>query len=76
MDRKQITRASSLFFERDRMQRILDTVISGSGLAVQISGDYQKEGVLDCVRPTLQAHFEELIAAIDAELKQAGWSGE
>ncbi|MFI8555834.1 hypothetical protein [Pseudomonas putida] len=75
MNRKQISCANSLFFTRDQVQRRLDTVLSGSGVALMITGDYQDEGVLHSVTESLADHFRAELAAIDDQLKLLGWNG-
>jgi len=76
MNRQQIACAYSLFHTRDKVQRRLDTVLSGKGVALMITGDYQDEGVLHSVTESLENHFRTELAAIDDQLKLLGWSGE
>ncbi|MDZ5601723.1 hypothetical protein SJI00_02880 [Pseudomonas sp. RP23018S] len=76
MNRQQIATAYSLFHERDRVQRRLDTVLSGKGVALAITGDYQDEGVLHSVTEPLADHFRAELAAIDERLILMGWNGE
>lgn len=76
MNRQQIATAYSLFHERDRVQRRLDTVLSGKGVALAITGDYQDEVVLQSVTEPLADHFRAELAAIDDQLKLVGWNGE
>lgn len=76
MNRQQIATAYSLFHERDRVQRRLDTVLSGKGVSLSITGDYQDEGVLQSVTEPLADHFRDELSAIDDQLKLLGWSGE
>lgn len=76
MNRKQIATANSLFFTRDQVQRRLDTVLSGKGVSLSITGDYQDEGVLQSVTEPLADHFKAELAAIDDQLKLLGWNGE
>ncbi len=75
MNRQQIATAYSLFHERDRVQRRLDTVRSGKGVSLAITGDYQDEGVLQSVTEPLADHFRAELAAIDDQLKLLGWNG-
>ncbi|MDP9557839.1 UNVERIFIED_ORG: hypothetical protein J2W65_003487 [Pseudomonas parafulva] len=76
MNRQQIATAYSLLHKRDRVQRRLETVLSGKGLSLAITGDYQDEGVLQSVTEPLAAHFRAEMAAIDDQLKLLGWNGE
>nr|WP_236165573.1 hypothetical protein [Pseudomonas fulva] len=76
MNRQQIATAYSLFHERDRVQRRLDAVLSGKGVSLAITGDYQEEGVLQSVIQPLADHFRAGLAAIDDQLKLLGWNGE
>lgn len=76
MNRDQIATANSLFFKRDQVQRRLDTVLSGSGVALAITGDYQAPDVLAAVVTPLADHFRSELAAIDDQLRLMGWSGE
>lgn len=76
MNRQQIACAHSLFYTRDQVQRRLDTVLSGKGLSLAITGDYQDETVLHSVTEPLADHFRAEIAAIDDQLKLLGWNGE
>lgn len=76
MNRQQIAAAYSLFHERDRVQRRLDTVLSGKGVSLAITGDYQDEAVLHSVTDSLAGHFKAELAAIDDQLKRVGWNGE
>ena len=39
MNRYQIAAAYSLFSKRDQVQRRLDTVLSGSGVSLMLTGD-------------------------------------
>ncbi|GFZ70580.1 hypothetical protein ALO70_04463 [Pseudomonas amygdali pv. eriobotryae] len=41
MNRKQINLAQQMFYEREKLQALLDTVVSGKGLAVSIGGTWQ-----------------------------------
>lgn len=75
MNRQQIACAYSLFHTRDQVQRRLDTVLSGKGVALMITGDYQDEGVLNSVTGSLENHFRTELAAIDDQLKLLGWNG-
>lgn len=75
MNRQQIATASSLFFTRDQVQRRLDTVLSGKGMSLAITGDYQDEAVLHSVAESLANHFRAELAAIDDQLKLLGWNG-
>lgn len=76
MNRGQIATANSLFFKRDQVQRRLDTVLSGSGVALAITGDYQTPDVLAAVVEPLADHFRSELASIDDQLRLMGWSGE
>ncbi|MEW2925011.1 MULTISPECIES: hypothetical protein [Pseudomonas] len=76
MNRKQISTAYSLFHTRDQVQRRLDTVLSGKGVSLAITGDYQDEAVLHSVTGSLADHFRAEMAAIDDQLKLVGWNGE
>lgn len=76
MNRQQIETASSIFFTRDQVQRRLDTVMSGKGVSLVITGDYQNEAVLHSVTEPLADHFRAELAAIDDQLKLLGWNGE
>lgn len=76
MNRKQISTAYSLFHTRDQVQRRLDTVLSGKGVSLAITGDYQDEAVLLSVTGSLADHFRAELAAIDNQLKLVGWNGE
>lgn len=76
MNRDQIATANSLFFKRDQVQRRLDTVLSSSGVALAITGDYQAPEVLAAVVEPLADHFRKELEHIDAQLKLMGWSGE
>lgn len=76
MNRNQIATAYSLFSKRDQVQRRLDTVLSGSGLALMLTGDYQESAVLAAVVDPLADHFRKELEHIDAQLKLIGWSGE
>lgn len=75
MNRQQIATASSLFFTRDQVQRRLDTVLSGKGVSLAITGDYQDESVVHSVTESLADHFRAELAAIDDQLKLLGWNG-
>lgn len=75
MNRQQIACAYSLFHTRDQVQRRLDTVLSGKGVALMITGDYQDEGVLSSVTESLEKHFRTELVAIDDQLKLLGWNG-
>ncbi|MGE8122562.1 hypothetical protein [Pseudomonas fulva] len=76
MNRQQIATAYSLFHERDRVLRRLDTVLSGKGVSLAIIGDYLEEGVLQAVIEPLADHFRAGLAAIDDQLKLLGWNGD
>lgn len=76
MNRQQIACAYSLFHTRDQVQRRLDTVLSGAGVALMITGDYQTPAVLESVAGPLADHFKAELATLDAQLKLLGWSGE
>ena len=76
MNRQQIACAYSLFHTRDQVQRRLDTVLSGAGVALMITGDYQTPAVLESVAGPLADHFKTELAALDAQLKLLGWNGE
>lgn len=76
MNRKQIACASTLFFTRDQVQRRLDTVLGGAGVALAITGDYQPPVVLAAVVEPLADHFRKELAAIDDQLRLMGWSGD
>ena len=76
MNRKQIATAYRLFHTRDQVQRRLDTVLSGKGVSLAITGDYQDEAVLHSVTGSLADHFRAELAAIDNQLKLVGWNGE
>lgn len=76
MNRNQIATANSLFFKRDQVQRRLDTVLSGSGVALMITGDYQEPVVLAAVVGPLADHFRGELAAIDDQLRLLGWTDE
>ncbi|MBA5706168.1 hypothetical protein DT037_03655 [Pseudomonas fulva] len=76
MNRQQIATAYSLFHDRDRVQRRLDTVLSGKGVSLAITGDYQDEGVLQSVIKPLADHVQAQLAAVDDQLKLLGWNGE
>lgn len=76
MNRKQIATAYILFHTRDQVQRRLDTVLSGKGVSLAITGDYQDEAVLHSVTGSLADHFRAELAAIDNQLKLVGWNGE
>lgn len=76
MNRKQIDKANSLFFIRDQVQRRLDTVLSGSGVSVMITGDYQAQAVLDSVLEPMADHFRKEMAVIDEQLTALGWNDE
>lgn len=75
MNRQQIATAQALFYERDRVERLLLAAESGKGLAVAITGDCQKEPVLAAVQQPLVDHFSAEVARIDKALKGLGWSG-
>ncbi|MBI6886470.1 hypothetical protein [Pseudomonas putida] len=76
MNRDQIATANTLFFKRDQVQRRLDTVLSGSGVALAITGDYQTPEVLAAVVTPLADHFRSEIASIDDQLRLLGWTDE
>ena len=76
MNRQQIATAYSLFHTRDQLQRRLDTVRSGKGVSLAITGDYQNEAVLHSVTEPLADHFRAELAAIDDQLKLLGWNGQ
>lgn len=76
MNRQQIACAYSLFHTRDQLKRRLDTVLSGRGVSLAITGDYQDEAVLQSVTKPLADHFKAELAAIDDQLKLLGWNGE
>lgn len=76
MNRNQVATANSLFFKRDQVQRRLDTVLSGSGVSLMITGDYQDPAVLAAVVEPLADHFRKELADIDDQLKLMGWNGE
>ncbi len=76
MNRQQVATAYSLFHTRDQVQRRLDTVLSGKGVTLMITGDYQDEGVLHSVAESLENHFRNELSAIDDQLKLMGWNGE
>lgn len=75
MNKKQIAMATQLFYERDRIQSLVDIVASGKGVAVNINSTYQSEEVVSVVLPALRQHFQSQINRINADLKQLGWSG-
>ncbi len=58
------------------MQRRIDSVLSGRGVSLAITGDYQDEGVRQSVTEPLADHFRAELAAIDDQLKLLGWNGE
>ena len=76
MNRQQIATAYSLFHTRDQVQRRLDTALSGKGVSLAITGDYQDEDVLQSVIKPLADYFRAQLAAIDGQLKLLGWNGE
>lgn len=76
MNRQQIATAYSLFHTRDQVQRRLDTALSGKGVSLAITGDYQDEDVLQSVIKPLADYFRDQLAAIDGQLKLLGWNGE
>lgn len=76
MNRQQIACAYSLFHTRDQVQQRMDTVLSGKGVALMITGDYQAPAVLESVTGSLAAHFKAELVAIDGQLKLLGWNGE
>lgn len=75
MDRLEIGKAHTLFYERDRLDGVLRAVESGTGLAVCVSGNYLGDAVLAVAREPLANYFRSEIKKIDASLKQLGWSG-
>ncbi|WP_323158250.1 hypothetical protein [Pseudomonas viridiflava] len=75
MDRNQISIAQQLFWERDKLQALLDTVVSGKGIAVSISGTYQDVEVVAEVQRPLRDYYQQKVNSINAQLKQLGWSG-
>ena len=75
MNRQQVACAYSLFHTRDQVQRRLDTVLSGKGVALAIAGDYQDEAVLGSVTEPLADHFRAELAVVDDQLKLLGWNG-
>lgn len=75
MDRRQISLANSLFYDRDRLAETLRTIESGKGVAVNISGTYQADEVVAATQNALADHFRAKLKKIDADLVQLGWSG-
>jgi hypothetical protein len=76
MNRKQISLAQQLFFERDQLQTLLDTVDSGKGVAVSITSAYQPDEVVAAIRRPLRDYYQQRVNALNAQLKQLGWSGQ
>ncbi|TES74097.1 hypothetical protein [Pseudomonas syringae group genomosp. 3] len=75
MDRNQISVAQQLFYERDKLQVLLDAVVSGKELAVSIRGAWQDAEVAAQVQRPLRDYYQQKVNAINAQLKQLGWSG-
>ncbi|KPW39527.1 MULTISPECIES: hypothetical protein [Pseudomonas syringae group] len=75
MDRNQIRVAQQLFYERDNLQVLLDAVVSGKELAVSIRGTWQDAEVAAQVQRPLRDYYQQKVNAINAQLKQLGWSG-
>lgn len=75
MDRNQISIAQQMFWERDKFQALLDTVVSGKGVAVSISGTWQDAEVVAAVQRPLRDYYQQKVNSINAQLKQLGWSG-
>ncbi|RXT63058.1 hypothetical protein [Pseudomonas syringae] len=75
MDRNQISVAQQLFWERDKLQALLDTVVSGKELAVSIRGTWQDAEVVAQVQRPLRDYYQQKVNSINAQLKQLGWSG-
>jgi len=75
MDRNQISVAKQMFWERDKLQALLDTVVSGKGFAVSISGTWQGAEVVAAVQRPLRDYYQQKVNSINAQLKQLGWSG-
>ena len=74
MNRQQINIAQQLFYERDKLQSLLDTVTSGKGLAVSIGGTWQGDDVATHVQRPLRDYYQQKIQSISAQLKQIGWT--
>lgn len=68
--------AQQLFYERDKLQSLLDIVTSGKGLAVSIGGTWQGDDVATQVQRPLRDYYQQKIQAINAQLKQIGWTGQ
>ncbi|MEE5083785.1 hypothetical protein V2J74_03355 [Pseudomonas alliivorans] len=75
MDRKQINVAQQMFWERDKLQALLDTVVSGKGVAVSIDGTWQDAEVVAEVQRPLRDYYQQKVDSLTAQLKQFGWSG-
>ncbi|MEE4882418.1 hypothetical protein V2K29_02065 [Pseudomonas alliivorans] len=75
MDRKQINVAQQMFWERDKLQALLDHVVSGKGVAVSIDGTWQDAEVVAEVQRPLRDYYQQKVDSLTAQLKQLGWSG-
>lgn len=75
MNRQQINIAQQLFYERDKLHSLLDIVTSGKGLAVSIGGTWQGDEVAAHVQRPLRDYYQQKVNAINAQLKQIGWTG-
>ncbi|MGQ3820348.1 hypothetical protein [Pseudomonas alliivorans] len=75
MDRNQISLAQQMFYERDKLQALLDAVVSGKELAVSIRGTWQDAEVVAQVQRPLRDYYQQKVKSINAQLQQLGWSG-
>ncbi|WP_460384631.1 hypothetical protein [Pseudomonas amygdali] len=75
MDRNQISLAQQMFYERDKIQALLDAVVSGKELAVSIRGTWQDAELVAQVQRPLRDYYRQKVNSINAQLKQLGWSG-
>ncbi|WP_024691599.1 hypothetical protein [Pseudomonas tremae] len=75
MDRNQISVAQQMFWKRDKIQSLLDAVVSGKELAVSIRGTWQDAEVVAQVQRPLRDYYQQKVNSLNAQLKQLGWSG-
>lgn len=75
MNRQAIATAQSLFYERDRLQKLSADAARAGGFTVAILGNYQDDEIKEAaLRPVLEL-ISKRIKRIEGDLKQLGWDG-
>lgn len=72
MKLQDIHQATSLATERGLLTTSIRSISQGHDLGVTINGRYQSDAMLDAVRPSVLAHLQQLVDAIDAQLSALG----